>query len=89
MTEPDGWPYCVERMRPRAHWRAIYDELFAGLTNFEDARSRDAPSLALLESWSAIVEALRREARTARRTERCTERCRIRKAAGGSHVYPI
>ena len=56
MTEPDGWPYCVERMRPRAHWRAIYDELFAGLMSGEDARSRDAASLALLESWSAHME---------------------------------
>ncbi len=33
MTEPGGWHYCVERMRPRARWRAVYDELYAGLTN--------------------------------------------------------
>jgi hypothetical protein len=45
------------------------------LTSGEDALSRDAASLALLESWSAIVEARRREARNARRRER---RYRIR-----------
>ena len=37
MTEPYGWPYCVERMRPRARGRAIYDELYAGLARGEDA----------------------------------------------------
>jgi hypothetical protein len=59
------------------------------LTSGEDARSRDAASLALLERWSAIVEALRREARNARRTERYRERYRIRQAERGAHVYPI
>jgi hypothetical protein len=89
MTEPCGWPYCVERMRPRARWRAVYDEHYAGLTTGEHAFSRDAASLALLESWSAIVEALRREARNARRKERYGERYRIRQAERGAHVYPI
>ena len=85
MTEPDGWPYCLERMRPRARWRAVYDEHYAGLASGEDARSRDAASLFLLERWSAIMEALRREARNARRWERYS----IRTAERGSHVYSI
>jgi len=85
MTKPYGWPYCVERMRTRARWRAVYDELYAGLTSGEDAPSRAVASLVLLERWSAIMEALRREARNARRRERY----RIRKAERGSHVYPI
>ena len=85
MTEAYGWPYCVESMRPRARWRAVYDELYAGLTSGEHALKRDAASLALLESWSAIVETLRREARNARRRERY----RTRTAERGSHVYPI
>jgi len=89
MTEPFSWPYCVERMRPRARWRALYNELYAGLTSGEDAHSRDAASLALLESWSAIMEALCREVRNARRKERYRERYRIRQAERGSHVYPI
>jgi hypothetical protein len=89
MTEPYGCPFAVLRMRPRARWTALYDELYDGLTSGEHALSRDAASLVLLESWSAIVEALRREARNARRRERCRERCRIRKAERGSHVYPI
>jgi len=65
MTEPYGWPYCVERMRPRA----VYDELYAGLPSGEDALKRDA-SLTLRESRSAIVEALHREPHNARRRER-------------------
>ena len=89
MTEAYGWPYCVERMRPRARWRAVYDELYAGLASGEEALSRDAASLVLLERWSAIMEALRREARNARRRERYRERYRIRTAERGSHVYPI
>jgi 16S rRNA G966 N2-methylase RsmD len=89
MTEPYGWPYCVERMRPRAGWRAIYDELYAGLASGEDALSRDAASLVLLERRSVIMEALRREVRNARRKERYGERYRIRQAERGAHVYPI
>jgi hypothetical protein len=59
----------------------------------EDALSRDAASLVLLERWSAMMVALRREARIARRRERRTERRtgrrRIRQAERDSHVYPI
>jgi hypothetical protein len=78
MTEPYGWPYCVEHTRPRAHWRAIYDELYAGLTSEPGALSRDAATIALLEGWDAIVAELRRDARNARRRERY----RIRKGSG-------
>jgi len=85
MTTPYGWPYAVLRMRPRAKCTAIHDEIYAGLTSGEDALTRAAASLALLESWSTIVEALRREARNARGRGRY----RIRKAERGSHVYPI
>jgi 16S rRNA G966 N2-methylase RsmD len=76
-------------MRLRERWRALNDELYAGSTSGEDALSRDAASLVLLERWSAIMEALRREARNARRRERYRERYRIRQAERGSHVYPI
>jgi hypothetical protein len=55
------------------------------MTSGEDALTHAAASLALLESWSTIMEALRREARNARRRGRY----RIRKAERGSHVYPI
>jgi hypothetical protein len=54
--EAYDWRYCVERMRPRTRWRALYDELFAGLTSLEDGRSRDAPALVLLGRWSALIE---------------------------------
>jgi hypothetical protein len=89
MMEAYRWPYCVERMRPRTRWRAVYDELYAGLASGEDARSRDAASLVLPEKWSAIMEALRRAVRNARRKERYGERYRIRQAERGAHVYPI
>jgi hypothetical protein len=75
-TPAYGYPYCVERTRPQAHWRAVYDELYEGLTSGEGALSRDAASLALLEGWDAIVAELRRDERNARRRERY----RIRKA---------
>jgi hypothetical protein len=76
MTKPYGWPYAVLRMRPRAKWMAIYDEIFAGLASGEDALARDAASLGLLEAWPAIVEQLRREARNATRLARYAARKR-------------
>ncbi len=39
MTELYGWPYCVERMRPRAKWRAVYDDLYEGLTTGHTRRA--------------------------------------------------
>jgi hypothetical protein len=61
-------------MRPREKWQAVYDELYTGLTSEPDALSRDAATIVLLESWGAIVEALRRDARNARRRARYAER---------------
>jgi hypothetical protein len=46
--EPYGWPYCVLRMRPRARWMAVYDEVYAGLVA-DGTMSRDMASLTLLE----------------------------------------
>jgi hypothetical protein len=54
---------------PRARWTAVYDELYAGLTSGEDALTGDAATIALLEGWDLIVEALRRDACNTRRRE--------------------
>jgi hypothetical protein len=56
MTEPYGYSFAVLRLRPRARWTAHYDELYDGLTSGQDALTRDAASLALLESWSTIAD---------------------------------
>jgi hypothetical protein len=67
--EPYGWPFAVLRMRPRAKWMKVYDEIFAGLTTGGGAISCNEATIALLEAWPSIVERLRREARNTRRRE--------------------
>jgi hypothetical protein len=33
MTTPYGWPLFVLRMRPRERWQAIYDRVYAAISD--------------------------------------------------------